>query len=180
MNSTLGFLPQFLKFSRNLGLQLPSAETASRQIINTTWRWGSLVLKKHCNYLVQISILFIRSISITDIVFTLLWGSVINKAISTSLLQVNMKVCILESGAFLGQQGSYPRLPTQFLWPGSKAKVKNNCSSSEPSTQAPTNSYSNQVGQEATPRWNEVSKAPRRSARKGLFSISQESKAETY
>lgn len=181
MNSTLEFLSQFLKFSRNWGLQLLSAETTSRQIINTTWHWGSLVLKKHCNYLVQISILFVRSISITDIVFTLLWGNVINKAISASFLQVNMQVYILESGAFLGQQGLYPRIPIQFLQPGNKAKVKNNCSSSEPSTWAPTNtnssSSSNQVGQEAMPRWNEVSRAPRRPARKGLFRISWKSKA---
>jgi len=95
-----------------------------------------------------------------DIVFTLLWGSVINKTISASFLQDKMKVYIFEHGVFLGQQGSYPRLATQFLQPGTKATLKNNCSSSKPSTQAPTSSK--EEGQEAMSRWNEVSRALRR------------------
>lgn len=68
-----------------------------------------------------------------DIIFTLLWGNVINKPISSSFLQVKMKVCILESDAVLGQQGLYPRLPAQLHQPETKAKVKNNCFSSQPS-----------------------------------------------
>lgn len=60
------------------------------------------------------------------------WGNIISKPISASFLQVKMKVCILESSAFLGQQSSYPRLPTQLHQQGNKAKVKNNCSPSQP------------------------------------------------